>query len=81
MSSVHPVFGLMMLWRHYCIGTGILPPVQKAALSLLPTLVPPQNLPQLWPKLLEALLRLVRPQVLLLPSRPPSAGGFVCSMT
>ncbi|KAK9811035.1 hypothetical protein WJX73_008056 [Symbiochloris irregularis] len=53
---------------------GILPPVQKAALSLLPTLVPPQNLPQLWPKLLEALLRLVRPQILLLPSRPPSAG-------
>ena len=37
----------------------MLPPVQKAALALLPTLVP-AHLPELWPDLLTALLHLVR---------------------
>ena len=46
---------------------GILPPVQKAALSLLPTLVPPVQLPQLWPDLILTLLRLIRPGLLQLP--------------
>ena len=41
-------------------GAGMLPPVQKAALALLPTLVP-GHLPELWPDLLTALLRLVSP--------------------
>ena len=54
----------------------MLPPVQKAALGLLPTLIP-THLPQLWPDLLVTLLHLVRPELLAQALDPPSeeAGG------
>lgn len=62
------------MWAAATVGhAGILPPVQKAALSLLPTLVPTEQLPQLWPDLILTLLHLIRPDLLQLAA--PSLGG------
>ena len=44
-----------------CPGT--LPPVQRAVLTLLPSLVP-SELPQLWPDLIQLHLNLLQPQQL-----------------
>lgn len=55
------------------VVSGILPPVQKAAISLLPTLVPPQHLLELWPELVVTLLRLIRPNLLSTPAAPLSS--------
>ena len=54
----------------------MLPPVQKAALALLPTLTP-THLPQLWPDLLLALLHLMRPDLVAQASEtgPQDAAG------
>ena len=42
---------------------GTLPPVQKAAFSLFPSLVPLQP-PELWPELLDSLVQLLKPHLL-----------------
>ncbi len=44
-----------------CLGT--LPPVQRAVLTLLPSLAP-SELPQLWPDLIQLHLNLLQPQQL-----------------
>lgn len=46
-------------WCH----AGTLPPVQKAAFSLFPSLVPLQP-PELWPELLDSLIQLLKPHLL-----------------
>ena len=56
-TSGAAIMGRSLVWH-----PGMLPPVQKAALALLPTLTP-SHLPQLWPDLLMALLHLMRPEL------------------
>jgi hypothetical protein len=53
---------------------GMLPPVQKAVFSLLPSLAPAE-LPQLWPDLLQLLLNLLRPRQLLLSQSQAAAAS------
>jgi hypothetical protein len=53
-------------------GTGTLPPVQRAVLTLLPNLAPTE-LPQLWPDLIQLHINLLQPQQL--PSRTSLAAG------
>ena len=43
--------------------TGTLPPVQKAAFALFPSLVPLQT-QDLWPELLDSLIQLIKPHLL-----------------
>jgi hypothetical protein len=44
-------------------SAGTLPAVQKAALHVF-SLIVPRSLPELWPHLFDALLRLLRPELL-----------------
>lgn len=55
-------------------GTGTLPPVQRAVLTLLPNLAPAE-LPQLWPDLIQLHINLLQPQQL--PSQASLAAGAV----
>jgi hypothetical protein len=45
------------------MNAGTLPPVQKAAFALFPSLVPLQP-PELWPELLDSLIQLLKPHLL-----------------
>lgn len=52
-----------MTLARWCHAAGMLPPVQKAAFSLIPNLVPLQTV-ELWRELFDVLLKLLKPHLL-----------------